>query len=47
MEILHRIRRLADLEIVTGGELQEALGPGAGVLRALTFMTMRQKQNDA
>ena len=43
MEILRRVRRLADLEIVARRELQKAFDAGAGVLRPLAFVAMRQQ----
>src|SRR5260370_20368310 len=42
MKILGGTRRLANLEIVEGRELQETLDAGAGMLRALTFVAVRQ-----
>src|SRR5260370_1157717 len=47
MKILGCARRLANLEIVEGSELKEALDAGAGMLRALTFVPVRQQQYDA
>ena len=41
MEILRGVRGLADLNVVAGGELEEALDAGAGVLRALAFVAVR------
>ena len=37
--------RVGDAQVVLGGELQEALEPGAGVLRALPFVAVRQQQH--
>src|ERR1700730_19178841 len=45
VEILRGIRGLANLEIVASRELQETFNARARVLRSLTFITMRQKQN--
>ena len=47
VKILRRIRRLADLEIVAGRELQKALDAGARVLRSLAFVAVGQKQHHA
>ena len=47
MEILRRIGRLADLEIVARRQLQEAFDARAGVFRALPFVAVRQQQHDA
>ena len=47
MKILGRIRRLANLQIVFGGELQKAFDAGAGVFRALAFVAVRQQQHHA
>ena len=47
MEVLRSSRRLAHLHIVAGAELQIALDAGAGVLRPLSFVSVRQQQNQA
>ena len=41
MKILCGIRRLRDLDVVLGGELDETLDAGAGVLRSLAFVAVR------
>src|SRR6266700_6286190 len=47
MEILSRRRRLANLEVIHRCELQEAFNAGAGVLRALAFVSVRKQQYQA
>src|ERR1700737_2728682 len=47
MEILRRIRGLANLEIVASRELQKTFDARAGVFRTLAFVTMGQEQNHA
>src|SRR5579871_5550223 len=47
VEVLCRIRRLTNLEIVPRSQLQESLDASAGVFRALAFVSMRQKQNQS
>jgi hypothetical protein len=44
MEVLRRIGRLADLNIVSCRELQIALDARARMLWALSFVAMGQKQ---
>src|ERR1700677_1623265 len=45
VKILCGVRGLRDLNIVLGAELQKALNAGAGVLRPLAFVAVRQKQD--
>ena len=45
MEVLRRARGLAHLHVVAGAELQIALDAGAGVLRSLAFVTVRQQHH--
>src|SRR6185437_5356609 len=40
VKILHCSRRLADLKIIAGRELQEPLRPGARMFRSLAFMAV-------
>src|SRR5438034_2516762 len=47
MEILSRRGRIAHLEVVLGALLEPALQAGAGVLRALAFVAVRQEQHQA
>src|SRR5579862_2891278 len=47
MKVLRGVGWLADLEIVTRGQLQKSFDACAGVLWSLAFVAMRQKQNDA
>ncbi len=47
MEILRGSGAVTDLNIVFGGELEEALDARTGVLRTLTFEAVRQEQNEA
>ncbi len=46
-EHLHRRRRHADLHVVVGAQLQEALDAAGGMLRALPFVAVRQHQHHA
>src|SRR6266446_6919458 len=46
VEILRGSRRLADLHVVFGGKLHEALEPGAGMFRALAFVAVRQEHDE-
>src|SRR6266545_2665238 len=45
MKVLRRRRRLADLDVVLGGEIQETLRAGARVLRPLPLVTVRQQKD--
>src|SRR2546421_10646261 len=45
MEILGRCGRVSHLQVVLGGEMKEALEAGAGMFRALSFVTVRQQQD--
>ena len=47
MEILRRAGGLADLNVVFGGDLQEALDTRAGVLRSLAFEAMGKQKHHA
>ena len=47
LKILRGVRRLANLNVVLGGELQVALDAGAGMFRALALIPVRQQQHDA
>src|SRR6202166_5369904 len=47
MKVLSGVGRLRDLDVVFGGELDEALDAGAGVFRSLAFVAVRKKQDDA
>ena len=47
MENLRRGGGHAHLHVVLGAQLQEAFQPGGGVLRALTFVAVRQQQGEA
>ena len=47
VEHLRRRRRHADLHVVLGAELQEALEARRGVLRPLPFVAVRQEQREA
>ena len=42
VEVLPCIRWLRDLDVIARGKLQVALDASAGMLRALTFVAMRQ-----
>ena len=46
MKILRRGREIADLDVVLGASLKEALEPRAGMFRALAFVAVRQQQHD-
>ncbi len=45
MEVLSRRRRIADLHVVPGAQLQEPLEPGAGVIGPLSFQCVRKEQH--
>ena len=45
VEVLRRRRAVGDADVDVGGELQEPLGPRAGVIRALAFVRVRQQQH--
>src|ERR1035438_1238135 len=47
MEILRGVAGLCDLDIVLGGELDEALDSRAGMFRTLAFVAVGQEQDDA
>src|ERR1035438_4046542 len=47
MEILRGVAGLCDLDIVLGGELDEALDSRAGMVRTLAFVAVGQEQDDA
>src|ERR1700722_9820977 len=47
MKILRRKRRVAHLDVSLRSKLQKTLQPSAGVLRPLSLITMRQRQNNA
>jgi hypothetical protein len=47
MEVLRGGGGLADLDVVLRGELEVALDAGAGVLRALAFVAVRQQHDEA
>src|ERR1022692_4693798 len=47
MKILRGVRGLRDLDVVFRGQLEEALDAGAGVLRSLAFVAVREKQDYA
>src|SRR5271157_1214847 len=47
MKILRGVRGLRDLDVVLGGELDEALDAGAGMFRSLAFVAVREKQDQA
>src|ERR1700722_19502326 len=47
MEILRGIRRLTNLKIVASRELQKAFDAGARMLRSLTFIPVRQKEDQS
>ena len=44
VEVIGGRRAVGDLHVVLGGKLQEAFEAGAGVLRALAFVAVRQQQ---
>jgi hypothetical protein len=45
MKILRRIRRLANLKIVSCRELQKTFDASTGMLRSLSFVSMWEQQN--
>ena len=45
MEILSRRRRITNLQIILGAELEKAFQTGRRVLGALAFVAMRQKHD--
>src|ERR1700731_5317215 len=47
LKILRGVRRLADLNVVLGGELQIAFDASARMLRTLALVAVRQQQHDA
>src|ERR1700674_505780 len=47
VKILRSGRRLANLHVIFGGELQEALEARAGMLRPLALVAVRQKHDEA
>ena len=47
MEVLRGARRLANLNVVEGGKLEEPLNARAGMLGALAFEAVRQEEHDA
>ena len=47
VEVLGRGGRVDDLDVVLGGQTEEALQAGAGVLGALPFEAVRQQQDQA
>src|SRR5580692_1212694 len=47
MKILRRVRRLADLKIISCCELQETFDARARVLRSLALIAVRQQKNHA
>src|SRR5258708_1787410 len=47
VEILRGAARLADLNVVFSGKLQEAFDTGAGMFRALAFKSVRKEQDHA
>src|SRR5258706_9427280 len=47
MEILPGIGRLTDLDIVPRSQLQKAFDARAGMLRALSFVAVRQQKHQA
>ena len=47
MKVLRRGREVTDLDVVFGAGLQETLEASAGMFGTLTFVAVRQKQNDA
>ena len=47
MEVLRGVGRLRDDHVVAGGELEEALHAGGGVLGALTVVAMGKEHDDA
>jgi len=47
VKILRGVARLRDLDVVFGGELDEALDSRAGMFRALAFVAVREQHDDA
>ena len=47
VKVLRRSAGVADLDIVFGAQLQEALQAGAGMFRPLAFEAVRQEQHQA
>ena len=47
MEVLRRRRGVADLDVVLGGEGEEALDAGARVLGTLALEAVGQQQDEA
>ena len=47
VEVLGGGGAVGDADVVLGGQLQEALQPGAGVVRALALPAVRQQQHQA
>src|SRR5579871_1152035 len=47
MEVLSGVRRLSDLAVVLGRELDEALNAGARVFRPLPFVAVGEKHDEA
>ena len=47
VEVLRRRRQVRHADVALGGELQEALEAGAGVLRARALVAVRQQQRQA
>src|SRR4029450_13767576 len=47
MEVLGGGRRLANLDVVFAGLIQEALDPSAGVLGSLSFIAVRKKEDQS
>ena len=47
MEVLPCRRRLSDLHVIAGAELQEALDAATSVLRPLALVAVRQKHDEA
>src|SRR5947208_1239792 len=45
VEVLGSRGAVGDTDVVAGGELEEPLEAGAGVLRTLAFESMRQEQD--
>ena len=45
VEVLRRGRAVGDPDVGVGGELQEPLGTGAGVIGPLPFVRVRQQQH--
>src|SRR5207302_474935 len=47
VEVLRRRRRITDLNVVFGAGLQEPFQPGAGMLRPLALVAVRQQHHQA